>query len=43
MPELNVSNQKIAYIKIDDEDYYVTNLEVDGFYKRVEVTVIKNK
>ena len=21
MPELNVSNQKIAYIKIDDEDY----------------------
>lgn len=33
-------------IKIDDEDYYVTSIEVievDCFHKRAEITVIKMK
>lgn len=42
--DMSILNFQVGQeIKIDDEDYYVTNLEVDGFYKRVEVTVIKNK
>lgn len=30
-------------IKVDDENYYITSLEVDGFHKRAEVTAIKMK
>lgn len=42
--DMSILNFQVGQeIKIDDEDYYVTNLEADGFYKRVEVTVIKMK
>lgn len=30
-------------IKIDDEDYYVASLEIESFYEKAEVTVIKVK
>ena len=41
---MNILNfQTGQEIKIDDEDYCVTSLKVDGFYKRAEVTVIKMK
>ena len=42
--DMNILNfQTGQEIKIDDEDYCVASLKVDGFYKRAEVTVIKMK
>lgn len=42
--DMSILNFQVGQeIKIDDEDYYVTSLKVDDFYKRVEVTVIKMK
>ena len=42
--DMNILNfQTGQEIKIDDEDYYVANLEVNGFYKRAEVTMVRMK
>lgn len=30
-------------IRIDNKDYYVTNLEINGFYKKTEVTMVRMK
>lgn len=30
-------------IKIDDEDYYVSSIEVDCFFRKAEVTALKMK
>ena len=41
---MNILNFQVGQkIKIDDEDYYVTNLEVECLYKKIEVTAIKMK
>ena len=42
--DMNTLNFQVGQeIKIDDEDYYVTNIEVLFFYKKAEVTAIKMK
>ena len=42
--DMNILNFQIGQkIKIDDEDYYVTNLEANGFYKRAEVIMVRMK
>ncbi len=42
--DMNILNFQVGQkIKIDDEDYYVTNLEVECLYKKIEVTAIKMK
>lgn len=42
--DMSILNFQIGQkIKIDDEDYYVTNLEANVFYKRAEVIMVRMK
>lgn len=42
--DMSILNFQVGQeIKIDNEDYYVTNIEASFFYKKAEVTAIKMK
>ena len=30
-------------VKVDDEDYYVSNIKIDGFYQKAEIIITKLK
>lgn len=42
--DMSILNFQVGQkIKIDNKDYYVKNLEINGFYKRAEVTMVRMK
>ncbi len=42
--DMSILNFQVGQkIRIDNKDYYVTNLEINGFYKRTEVTMVRMK
>lgn len=42
--DMSILNFQVGQkIKIDNKDYCVTNLEINGFYKRTEVTMVRMK
>lgn len=42
--DMSILNFQVGQeVKIDDEDYYVTNIEASLFYKKAEVTALKTK
>lgn len=42
--DMSILNFQVGQeVKIDDEDYYVTNIEASFFYKKAEVTALKTK
>ena len=42
--DMSILNFQVGQkIKIDNKDYYVKNLEINSFYKRAEVTMVRMK